>query len=407
MKLEIDKIIEEKETEENLPKEESDYLNIESEINNNQDNPEEISKDSFSDVSVEDFTDTKEFLLDAGKYLLMLGIEVTPKIFSSVYKGILFLMIKIVKLLSFSISKISKFIDRHFNNFNRLKNDISNIKKSISLLEKKNVNLDNSNLVYNNKKIIDKLKINDSVDLINNIKILTSFVNEVIVNIDDRILKDLHLLKHLSDLSDNGITNSPLEVMKADKLSSNFTSNIPAEYRIDLENTISYSYRNKLPGDLLFITRLPVTSFSNIDQIVKSYTSSKIFFGVDSKNYKDINSINYMNLKDLSNLVDELDKLCNLCLSHESKFKNILNENNNLKYNIKHYFLSIININNKISIKDSLIQYYYLKYGFVDKVYLSSCDDIYNYVIAVTTYIKSYISANLDVYLNLKDEDNT
>ena len=43
----------------------------------------------------------------------------------------------------------------------------------------------------------------------------------------------------------------------------------------------------------------------------------------------------------------------------------------------------------------------------VDKVYLSSCDDIYNYVIAVTTYIKSYISANLDVYLNLKDEDNT
>lgn len=400
MSLEIEKVIEEKETEEKFSKEQSDLLNIESEIED-----EDDSKESFSDVSVEDFTETKEFLLDAGKYLLQLGIEITPRVFSSVYKGILFLMIKIVKLLSVSISKLTKIIDRHFHNFNELKLDLNYIKKTINLAERRNPDITVDNLFYTNKRIIDKIKINDSIDITNNVKILTSFVNELIVSLDDRIIKDLHLLKHLSTLSDQGISTSPINIMRVEKLSSNFNDNIPAEYRIDTENTVSYSYKSKLPGDLIFITRLPMLNNIGIDQIVKSYTSSKMFFGVDTRNYKDINSINYMNLRDLSNLVDELDKLCNLCLSHESKFKNILKENNELKYNLKHYFLSIINSNNKISIKDSLIQYYYLKYGFIDKVYVTSFDEIYNYVITVTTYVKSYINDNLDKLLDLKEED--
>lgn len=399
--LEIEKFIEEKDTEDNLPKEESDLLNLEKQIKGDD---EKVSKESFSDVSVEDFTETKEFLLDASKYLIQLGIEVTPKIFSNVYKGVIYLMIKIVKLLSFSISRLTRFINRHFNNFNTLKNNISYIKKTISLLESKNINLDHNNLVYNNKKVIDKIKIHDSVDVLNNVKTLTSFVNEIITSIDDKILKDLHILKHLSNLSDKGINTTPIEIMRVEKLSSNFTNNIPAEYKVDLENTVSYGYKNKLPGDLIFITRLPLVKDNNLDRLVNSYSSSKMYFALDDKGYQDINSINYMSLEDLSNLVDELDKLCNLCLSHESRFKNIIHENNQLKYDIKHYFISLINSNNKISMKDSLIQYYYLKYGFIDKVYISSCDDIYNYIIATATYIKSYISDNLDIYLNYKED---
>lgn len=417
--LEIDKVIEQDKLENELSEEESKYIanKLESEKDEEEESIDEEDKSSeedldlkdekieddssYSDVSVESFNETKDFVIDSTKYLGMIGLQVTPKIFNSLYKGIIYLMIKLVRLLSFSISKLSKMITRQFSNFDRMEKDLIYTRKNIELIKKKTEEpLDLSTKLYTNKKVIDKIKIHDKVELLNNVKVLSAFVNEIIVNLDDRILKELHLLEYISSIAGKGIVKQPLDEMKVNKLSTNFTINVPAEYKSDIENTISYSYKSKLPGDILFITRLPTPAMRNLDSIVNAYTSSEMFFGIDTRNYQDINSINYMSLEELSSLVNELDNLCKLCLSHEQKFRNILSKNNSLKYNYKTYFSLLINSDKKVSIKDSLIQYYYLKYSFIDKVYISGCDSIYDYVISVITNVKEYIDDNLDQHSN-------
>lgn len=413
--LEIDKVIEQDKLEDEIPKEESKYLNnkLESKekekpINKDRDEitNKEYEKDlkddsSYSDISVENFNETKDFIVDTTKYLGTIGIQVTPKIFNSLYKGILYLMIKLVRLLSFSISKLNKIITRQFSNFNKIQKDLVFTKRNIDLIKEKiKEPVDLSTKLYTNKKVIDKIKINDKVELINSVKILTIFINEIIVNLDNRILKDLHLLEYISSIVGKGTVKPPLEEMKVDKLSNNFIIGAPAEYKADIENTITYSYKSKLPGDILFMTRLPTPSVRSLDSIVSAYTSSEMFFGIDTRNYQDVNSINYMSLEELSNLMDELDNLCKLCLSHEEKFKNILGKSNSLKYNYKTYFSFLINSDKKVSVKDSFIQYYYLKYSFIDKVYISGCDSIYDYVISVIVNMKEYIDDNINQHSN-------
>lgn len=413
--LEIDKVIEQDKLEDEIPKEESKYLNskLESkekekpinkdkdEITNKEDEKDLKDDSSYSDISVENFNETKDFIVDTTKYLGMIGIQVTPKIFNSLYKGILYLMIKLVRLLSFSISKLNKIITRQFSNFNKIQKDLVFTKRNIDLIKEKiKEPVDLSTKLYTNKKVIDKIKINDKVELINSVKILTIFINEIIVNLDNRILKDLHLLEYISSIVGKGTVKPPLEEMKVDKLSNNFIIGAPAEYKADIENTITYSYKSKLPGDILFMTRLPTPSVRSLDSIVSAYTSSEMFFGIDTRNYQDVNSINYMSLEELSNLMDELDNLCKLCLSHEEKFKNILGKSNSLKYNYKTYFSFLINSDKKVSVKDSFIQYYYLKYSFIDKVYISGCDSIYDYVISVIVNMKEYIDDNINQHSN-------
>lgn len=336
-----------------------------------------------------------ESLLSAAKYIGYLGITYTPIVASHVYKGVVFVMGKLVKLLLTGIVNTTKYLNRRINSFNSLKEDIGKLKKTVSEIKAKKEQVDLTDVKFTHKKTINALKISSSVDLIANTNLLSSFLNNTVKKIDTSISNDIGSIKHLIAQTTSNVVKNPLNVMKPSIPTSGLTSGILKGYEPSDELIDAYRSNETLPGDVVLILHLPNSNINSLDDTVKAYNGSSIFLGVNVATYHEIDSLDYMSVDSLEKFLDELDKLCDVCISHKSLYERVVKQKSGLRYNFKQYFNVLINSKSKVSIDNSLIEYVYLKSMFVDKVYLAAAMDIHDYTIKVINHSLSFVKNNI------------
>lgn len=394
-------------TVETLDSSETDADSIETEDKPAQESFRELT---YSNISLEDQGDyysdspskfkqavhkVSEGLAIAGKYIGYLGITYTPIVASHLYKGVVFLMGRLVKLLLTGVINTTKYLNRRVNSFNNLKEDISTLKNTLSEIKSKKQQVDLSNVKFTNKKIINTLKISSNVDFIANINTLSTFLNNTIKKIDTSINNDMGAIKHLIAQTTSNVVKNPLNLMKPSIPTSGLTSGVLKGYEPSDDLLDAYRSTETLPGDVVLVVHIPNKSINSLDDTVKAYNSSSIFLGVNLTSYREIESIDYMSVEILEKYLDELGKLCEICLSHKSLYERVVKQKSELRYNFKQYFNTLINSKNKVSIDNSLIEYIYLKSMFVDKVYLAAAMDIHDYSIKVINTSLSLIKSNI------------
>lgn len=340
-------------------------------------------------------------LLEAGKWIGTMGIEYGPKIASSLYKGVVYVFGKTAKLLAVSTAMLAKYIERRVNSFENLKKSIKEYREVLALVEKNQEDSKETNdqveqkPVYTNLKVINSLKIGDSVDLTANISKLTAFTNKSIHDLDRQIFNDINAIKHLIAMAESGSIKIPAKLITINASNLGMQSGTIAGYENGSEFTESYKYNEVLPSDIVLLATLPKQELTAIEDIAKAYSSSNMSLGFDSGSFKEVLSVDYMTAGDLSGFLDKLEELCDACIAHQGLYEKIMSSKKTLKFTFKSYFQSLASSSEKVSLKNSLIEYVYLKSMFVDKVYLVAAMDIHDYSARVISYGLSYVKENV------------
>lgn len=338
------------------------------------------------DVSVESWDDVRHYggqalsgLGAVASYLANLGIHYTPIIASKLYKGVSAVMSMLIKNLFKSIYVITKYLERRANSISNLKSSIAGLKSSIEQIKSQEETPNLKEFKYSNEDVINKLKIADSVDFTANMEVLHKFLNDTIVVLDKRIHNEIASVRHIMNLATSGSENVPSSLMNIPAITGSMEVGSVEGYEVDPElNEVSH-YKEVLPGDVVFLAILPKEISNEMEQISKAYNSSKMMFGINSKSFIKVSAVDHMTVEALSSFVDSLDKLCNLCEEHQKIYQSIKQLKLTLRFSFRDYLKMMIASSVKVSIKDSLVNYVYLKTMFVDKVYLIGAMDIHDY----------------------------
>jgi len=321
------------------------------------------------------------FILGAVSSLAAFGIVVAPFILTKIYKGILFLMTRIVKVTINSIALCDKHGSRLLHSFASLKEDIASLRKALDEIEDKDI----SDSSFNNERAINTLKIGGSVDFVKNINELSSFLDTTVKQISVQIEKELSAIKYLIAYSTNGNTKVPTKLMTDSLFTNILTKGNIEGFEYNSELMESYVSNNLLPGDIKLLLHIPRNDLADLEQLNSAYNLSTMFLGLDVSSFQNINEVAYMSKDELTEFLSSLDKLCDVCVSHKLLYETVAKKKKAIRYNFKSYFSNIIAADTKVSIGDSLLQYSYLKVVFADKVYLAAAIDLHDYSIKVLT----------------------
>lgn len=346
-------------------------------------NPGEYSKMTISAV-----------ISGAVAALVTLGIVYGPTIIKNVFKGVIYVFGKLAKLLYVSTVTLTKYIERRINSFNNLKEKIKALKEAVKALKEKEEKALLSGDKYRNGKIINSLKIGNSVDIVRNIQVASKFVSRIILDIDKQINNDIGAIRHLIAYHHMG-TKPPDDILLVRPINRDLIPGSVQGYNNVSDFTETYKYNEGLPSDVALMATLPKQDLLSFEAISKAYSESSMFLGLDLIKFQEIDNIDYMKPDDLIRLLTELDKLCDICISHQSMYERIKLAKAGFKYSFKNYFLSIVNAPVKVTLKHSLVEYVYLKSMFIDKVYLVAAMDVHDYCAKTIVNALSYIEDNV------------
>lgn len=320
-----------------------------------------------------------EYAWSGAKYLTQLGLVYGPGIAKHLYKGVSYIFGKLAKLLIVSIVGVTKYMERRSKSLVSIKSDIAKLRQTIQLLRDQEADKNLSDVKYTNVKIINQLKISDKLNLVNNLDALEHFLQLSIRTIDQRIKDETGSIRHLTANAISGLLKSPTNLMHVKPINTELTKGTVTGYEPQSEFVVPYHYSKLLPGDAVFIAYMPKEDMEDLEDVTKAYNDAMMFFGVDTKSFKSIESIDYMTLDDLSRFLDKLDSLTDVCISHQTLYENVKRMKSMLKFSFKNYFHRLATAKDKVSLKNSLIEYIYLKLMFIDKIYLVAAMDIHDY----------------------------
>lgn len=361
---------------------------------------EQAAVESFNNLSfaLESFGDSGAEVSDKGLFarvgssLAAIGVEYGPKLLKALYKGVILTLSHLVKALFVGANYLAKYIERRNKAFSRLKESLTSMEKALA--QAKNFeSLEGQK--FHNASVINSLKIGKNVDFTRNVSILSKFVSTVIVDMNKQISKEAALVQRLIAISGSKLAKTPEELMVVSPFLNGFHEGALSGYKHDPEKTASYVSQATLPSDIKMLAFLPRPDLSESHDIASAYSNSKIFLGVDMTSFQEVANVDYMTSEQLGHFVRELKTLCDLCIQHEKMYTDIANSKKHMKFGFKNYVARLIDSDRKVTVKESLVQYVYLKSLFIDKVYLMGSVDVHDYCAKTISYGLSFVEAHV------------
>lgn len=318
-----------------------------------------------------------------------MGLNFGSSIINKVYKGVLYTMGKIASGLRNGVRTLVFFSDHWSYALDKQKEDISGLRDVIEQVKSKvSEESDNEEGIkpqFTKERVINVLKIGDSVDFNANVSVLNTFIESVIKYISAKVEQDISAIKHIIAYADSGTSSVPMKLLVNPSISVDFTVGHLEGYSSTSDLLQTSHYKETLPGDIAFIMHLPSPEITTLDDFRQACFTAKMFLGFHTENFKNIDSIDYMTLDELSEFLNTLEQLCDTCVAHKTYYENILKIKQNLKISYRNYFSNLINSKDKVTAKDSMIEYVYIKSVFVDKVYITAMLALHNYALKVIT----------------------
>lgn len=365
--------------------------------------PEEPALESIRNLSInlEDYaeqnweqqnSETGNKLTRSLKALTAIGVHYGPKLFSTMYKGVVYAFGGVVELLASSADVIHDYLERRAHSFDTLKSSITSLEKALTLV-KADDSL--SEQKFTDQKIINGLKIADSVDFTKNINVLNKSMVEVFTALSKQVNHDIYLVRHLiatSNFTGNVQVQSDLAVKP---LTDTFKAGVLKGFESNSERIQTFVYGQRLPSDVALIAYLPVQGLGTEPEFNLAYNDCKLVLCLDVNNFKSHDNVDYMTINELTSFLKELKSLCDVCISQQNLYTNLLSSKKTMKFGFKSYFNRVASAESKISVKDSLVNTVYLKTLFIDKVYLTAAIDMHDYCAKVISLGLSLIEAHI------------
>lgn len=336
---------------------------------------------------------------DLAATLGTIGIQYTAYAAKHIYKGVVYVFGKIARLLYTSTFVLKKYLERRVNSFDNLKSSIVAMQKTLKEIQDKSEAVDPEKLSamkYSSLQIINSLKSGESVNFTENINQLKEFVETSVKGMSTQISNESSAILHIMSSARSGNGKMPSNLMAVHTEAVGLSEAKVDGYEPASAFVTTYRSDVPLPGDVILIAALPRPHIEEFEEIVKAYNDSSIVLGFDVPGFKKVEAVDYMTIEQLSGFLDSLNGLCDLCIEHQKVYEDIGKEKMYMKNSLKSFFMSLSNMNKKVTVKESFIEYIYLKAMFVDKVYMSSMIDIHDYVSKVIAAGTRYAKSNIE-----------
>lgn len=316
-----------------------------------------------------------------------LGVEYSPRMLAGMRKTVIYLYTKSVTTFLKSIIAAETYIKRNRYSFSKLKNEISKLRESIDAMEHRIGQAGGGELVFRTKFTEDSelqrwFAAGGAINPMRSATIVKKFLGDAILQLDRQIVSDLAGIQKLIELSEHKLSGDPLHFMQIPPFTGNFLKKQVAGYTGDTELIESYVYGVTLPDRILFMANLPRPGLRDLDSVAAAYHDSGVFLGVDKAQMPGEIKIDYMNLMEIRQFLEVLEGICDQALSHASLYERINKQNASLKFSYKSYYQKLVASAKEATIRDTLVEFVYLKQSFVTRTYLPAAMDVHDYVSA-------------------------
>ena len=310
-------------------------------------------------------------------------------------KGLSAILNSTYKFLNNTISTLLFNLKRRMQSYKSHSKKIDSAIKTLNLLKENQLVLPEG-LTYNNKHVIDKLKITDSVDIVKNLEVADAFLHNYYDNI-------LHESKNISNslitLMDEVSNNRKIANKTYIKIPDfkNFVELTNSDYKLKVEGVDSKRYNKHLPGNLIVVAYLPSKNIKE-NQAINVYKNCKMFFGYDARANKNFDSMEYANTDNIEKTLNLLKQICDYGIKQSALYENIISDYKRLSGSYTKYTDHLLKSKENISIQNSMMEVISPAVHLFGKVYVTSMIDVDDYFSKLITNTLEYIKDSMKKY---------
>ncbi len=325
-----------------------------------------------------------------------LGLTSALKTGAVVLGGVVYAMEKTAKLLFTGIISLKDYVYRRMNSFENLLKQIKDLKASVKSMEI--TPTDNSNefeikSTYTTARVINNLKIEQSVDFGANLQVMNQFLVGLNSETNSAILKDLKMISYLTELSPGAFSKLKNEGIYSQGFGSLFSKEKLDGYVSESENMEFWRSQATLPGDTALFINIPSTSIADKETSAKAFGVANCGIGIDTTSFRDIDEVEYLDKAKLLNLLDRMEKLCLEALSHRQLYEAVIAQKSNMRFKFKVFFAELMSTNDRVfaSKKVSAVHF---RMQYIDKIYLKMTMDVHDLCVKVLVNSISFAQKN-------------
>ncbi len=339
---------------------------------------------------------------DLTKFLGALGIQYTPVAWKALKKTVGFLFLKSAKLLLKTTFAVTDYVKRMGKNYTKFKKQI---RQQRQLLEQMAI-LEHLTLQEGSyTKQLSWFTVGEVTDPLKSGEAIKAFVESTVEQIDRGMSGQVGVLKKLVQMSASQLPSNLTQLFQVEPFTGHYVRKMLQGYVADPDLIESFVYAEPLPDGVTLVAQLPVASLKDLDSISSAYQQSSLFLGPDPRGQQVAESIDYVDLQQVKANLDVLEQLCDLGLSHQQFYQKVLKECGELKFGYRHYYQRLLETAAETSVRDSLVEYVYLKQSFVARIYAPAAMDLHDYLTAYMVRGLRFTKANLRRFKVVKPND--
>lgn len=312
-----------------------------------------------------------------------LGIQYGPGVLMGMKKTVLYLFTKSASLLLGMIIAAAKFQKRLVNSFTKRRSQIGKLRAEVLAFQaqakESKAKVEFRVPGSRDPKLISWLTAGTATSPMESAAAIEKFMTLVVGELDRQIMNDLQSVRKLIDLSETRIAGNPLDLLRVSPLTGNFAKRRVQGYSGDSNLVETSIYDVALPDRVLFIANLPRQDVKGFEDIREAYQASGVFLGVDNSQRPQPDMVDYMDANETLKFLDALESICGKGLEHGQLYRRIIQANNALKFGYKHYYQKLVADEKEATVRNTLVEFVYLKQSFVSRTYLPATMDIHDY----------------------------
>lgn len=328
------------------------------------------------------------------------GSNIAMKIIKTLYKGVIWSLIKLAKSFHHGVVALGKSYERRRNSYSNVKEQVEALTAE---LESKDDPDEADKSTYSNSHVINHLKIGDSVDFTANVTKHAEFMDRVIQELNRGVKDDARMIQYLTSEMARERVQAPSSVLTIDVRFKDMSERVIEGYETPSQTLHTLTSNASLPGDVVLIAHLPNPKMDTQSDFTEAYNHAKVFYGMDMSKFVAVENVNYMTKSELQGFLAALTSLNEMLHAHEYFYKDMLLAKKKMRLSFGNYIQSLVSAGEKVSLKHSLADVISLRTMFMDKVYLVAAVDTHDYAVRVIsvglTLVKDHIK-------KLKDTSN-
>ena len=326
-------------------------------------------------------------LAEFGSWLKQVGMKYGPVVLEKVATGLANLTKGLARAVIATTELTRRYLNRHDSSFNKAEKEIRSMLErcEVAIQEKKN-----PTGAFTDTKKINLLKIGKSVDLKHNIVGMTNFTNSTLQGLSTLMKDDYKLMLQLMEMDSVSSVHDISSILALKTFDRVLASgNLPGyELRSDLLHSLVS--KDVAMGDVKVCAHVPRHDLDSFDAYRKAYEQSTMFLGLNIEKAEGAGSIPFVKAYELKQILDHLLELCGQCKGHHKFYVETDKEISSFSTKWKVFLGNLINSKKTFSIKETHMEIVYLRFGFIQRVYLPCAMDTHDYCLKVMQAVLEY-----------------